>query len=63
MLQNYYVDLLRIPLWLIKLPVIFRTNFDLNVFVHSPGNEIWLSYAIFPLDVTNVRLVIIQIKT
>ena len=40
-------------------PVIFRTNFDLNVFVHSPGNEIWLSYAIFPLDVTNVRLVII----
>jgi hypothetical protein len=45
--------------WLQNDSYFSRTAFDMNVYIHSPGNEIWLSYAIFPLDVTNIRLIII----
>ena len=34
----------------------FQTNWDLNIFVHTPGDEIWLTYTAFPLEIVNFIL-------
>ena len=33
-----------------------KTTWDLHVYIHPPGDEIWLSFAAFPHDVSYFRL-------
>jgi hypothetical protein len=33
-----------------------KTNFDVHVFIHPPGDEIWLSFLAFPEDMAYFKL-------
>jgi hypothetical protein len=37
-------------------PIGFQLSWDLNIFVHLPGEQIWLSYINFPLGVSFFQL-------
>jgi hypothetical protein len=34
----------------------FKLTWDLHIFIHMPGDEIWLSYFNFPLEVSYFQL-------
>ena len=41
----------------VPLPLIFKTNYDLKVYIHSKGDELWLSgFQEFPFETASVTL-------
>ena len=39
-----------------KYPISFTLSWDLHVFIHMPGDEIWLSYISFPVGMSYLQL-------
>ena len=40
--------------WLSQIS--YQTKWDLHIFIHLPGDEMWMSYIAFPFGLTYLRL-------